>query len=89
MKISEFARMRVKYEEKARARAPERIDHGSMDTLWGLQVIEEMLIDMFEQRDKDKQEFEAFRDEVRGVLFPEPVAEPPTYPTLTSVEQPK
>ena len=59
MSISDFYRRRIKYEAMARARMSERLDHGSADTPFGQQVIEEMLIEMIE-----------YKDRVDAVLFP-------------------
>ena len=59
MSISDFYRRRIKYEAMARARISERLDHGSADTPFGQQVIEEMLIELIE-----------YKDRVDAVLFP-------------------
>jgi len=49
MKLSEFAKYKIEFDAKARARKIERLNLGLFDLSWSEQVIEEMLMDITER----------------------------------------
>lgn len=46
MPLSDFFKRRTRYEQAAKDRVPERLEHQSMDTPHPIQVLEEIVMDL-------------------------------------------
>lgn len=66
MHISEFRRVMLDYEKRARDRKPERLDAGLADTPWNIQVIEELCMDLIARNNK----LAADVDELNSIISP-------------------
>lgn len=49
MPLSDFFKIRTRFEQAARDRIPERLDHSALDISHGEQVIEEMLMELLQR----------------------------------------